>query len=112
MGLKSDVIGNILGGHIENLGNNWRNGRNTSTTQNKIKIPLPLAPTTQIKMLGLHAISISKTISYFFCRNPSLGLATKARACKVVGQEGTLGGTLHAPGSAKECEGMNPHTLK
>jgi len=25
-----------------------------------------------------------------YCRNPSLGLATKARACKVVGQEGSL----------------------
>jgi hypothetical protein len=30
------------------------------------------------------------------CRNPSLRLATKARACK----------------SAKECERMNPHILK
>jgi hypothetical protein len=35
------------------------------------------------------------------CRNPSLGLVTKARACKVAGQEGTLGGTLHAPGVPK-----------
>jgi hypothetical protein len=25
------------------------------------------------------------------CRNPSLGLMTKARACKVVGQKGSLG---------------------
>jgi hypothetical protein len=24
-----------------------------------------------------------------FCRNPSLGLATKARVCKVAGQEGS-----------------------
>jgi hypothetical protein len=29
-----------------------------------------------------------------------------------VGQEGSLGVTFHAPGSAKECEGMNPHTPK
>jgi hypothetical protein len=46
------------------------------------------------------------------CRNPSLGLATKARACKSVGQERSLEVTFHVPGSAKECEGMNPHTPK
>jgi hypothetical protein len=36
---------------------------------------------------------------------PSLGLATKARACKVVSQEKN-------PGSERKCEGMNPHTPK
>ncbi len=46
------------------------------------------------------------------CRNPSLGLVTKARACKVTSQEGSPGLTFHAPESAKECEGMNPHTPK
>jgi len=30
---------------------------------------------------------------------------TKARACKVAGQE-------RKPGSEGKCEGMNPHTLK
>jgi hypothetical protein len=44
------------------------------------------------------------------CHNPNLGFATKARACKVVGQQGSSGVTSHVPGSAKECEGMNPHT--
>ncbi len=44
------------------------------------------------------------------CCNPSLGLATKARGCKVTGQKKDPGVTSHAPGSAKECEGMNPHT--
>jgi hypothetical protein len=39
------------------------------------------------------------------CRNPSLGLATKARAYKVVSQE-------RKPGSERKCEGMNPHTPK
>jgi hypothetical protein len=48
----------------------------------------------------------------FHCRNPSLGLAIKAKACKGVGQEGSLGVTSHAPGSVGECEGMNPHTPK
>jgi hypothetical protein len=47
------------------------------------------------------------------CRhNLSLGLATKARACKVAGQEGSPGVTSHAPGSVGECEGMNPHIPK
>jgi hypothetical protein len=44
------------------------------------------------------------------CRNPRLRLTTKTRACKNVGQEGSPRVTFHAPGSAKGCEGMNPHT--
>ncbi len=35
------------------------------------------------------------------CRNPSLGLATKTRGCKVADQVGDPGVTSHAPGSAK-----------
>jgi hypothetical protein len=46
------------------------------------------------------------------CRNPNLGLVTKARACKGVGQEGSLGVTFHVLGSVGECEGMNLHTPK
>ncbi len=46
------------------------------------------------------------------CCNPSLGLATKARACKVAGQEGNPGVTSHTFENAKECERMNPHTPK
>ncbi len=34
----------------------------------------------------------------------NLNVATKVRAS----QEGSLGITSHAPGNAKECEGMNP----
>jgi len=57
------------------------------------------------------------TPNYFFpivdyCRNPSLGLTTKAKACKGVGQEGNPGITSHAPKSVGEYEGMNPHTFK
>jgi hypothetical protein len=37
---------------------------------------------------------------------------TKARACKVAGQEGSLGVRVHAPRSARECEGIDPHTPK
>ncbi len=46
------------------------------------------------------------------CHNPSLGLATKARACKGVGQERSPEVTFHALENAKQCEGMNPHTPK
>jgi hypothetical protein len=48
---------------------------------------------------------ISKiSLAHKRCRNPSLGLATKARACKVAGQEGSMGFTSCFPKSAKECE--------
>jgi hypothetical protein len=46
------------------------------------------------------------------CRNPSLGLITKARACESVGQVWSPWVTFHAHGSSRECEGMNPHTPK
>ncbi len=46
------------------------------------------------------------------CHNLSLGFTTKARVCKVVSQEGSLGVTPHAPGSVGKCEGMNPHIFK
>ncbi len=36
------------------------------------------------------------------CHNPSLGLATKARACKVTGQEGSPRVTSCAHENAKE----------
>jgi hypothetical protein len=45
-------------------------------------------------------------------RNPSLGFTTKTKACKVASQEGSPIVTSRTPGSAKECEGMNPHTPK
>jgi len=37
---------------------------------------------------------------------------TNARACKRESQEGSLGVTSHALGSARECERMNPRTPK
>jgi hypothetical protein len=46
------------------------------------------------------------------CRNPSLGLTTKARACKGESQEWSLGVTFHAPESLGLCERMNPHIPK
>ncbi len=39
-------------------------------------------------IFNVNKMMLNKDISYF-CRNPNLGLATKARACKGVGQEGS-----------------------
>jgi hypothetical protein len=50
--------------------------------------------------------------TYRSCCNPSLGLTTKARACKGAGQERSSTVASHAFGSVKECEGMSPHTPK
>jgi hypothetical protein len=46
------------------------------------------------------------------CRNPNLKLTTKARGCKVASQEGSPGIMLHAPRSARKCEGIDSHTPK
>jgi hypothetical protein len=37
---------------------------------------------------------------------------TKAKACKGVGQKGSLRVVFHALENVWECEGMNPHTPK
>jgi hypothetical protein len=55
---------------------------------------------------------IARNVREMHCCNPSLGFMTKERACKVAGQEGSPRVTFHVLGSAKECEGMNPHTPK
>ncbi len=48
----------------------------------------------------------------FDCRNPSLGLTTKARVRKVAGEEGSPRVMPHALGNVGKCEGMNPHISK
>jgi hypothetical protein len=59
-----------------------------------------------------------KYLSYFnyfslwLCRNPNLGLITKARACKGANQEKTPRVTFHASGNVGKCEGMNLHIPK
>jgi len=60
-------------------------------------------------------MAIKRVGSQIAYRNPSLGLATKVTACKGMSQVWSLGVTFHAPSSpvsARECEGMNPHTPK
>jgi len=46
------------------------------------------------------------------CRNPSFGLATKAKGLQECGPRGSMGITSHTPGSVRKCEGVNPHTPK
>jgi hypothetical protein len=50
---------------------------------------------------SLDLLQALKLGQYFSCRDPSLGLATKARGCKVASQKGDPRVTSHAPGSAK-----------
>jgi hypothetical protein len=63
-----------------------------------LSIPAPTFNYPQNGWLGERK-STFKPKSY--CRNPSLGLATKARGCKVAGQVERPGSIPHAPGSAK-----------
>jgi hypothetical protein len=49
---------------------------------------------------------------HFGCRNPSLGLTTKAKGLQECGPRGSPGVTSHTPGSVRKCEGVNPHTLE
>jgi len=46
------------------------------------------------------------------CRDPSLGLVTKAKGSQGCGPRLSSGVTFSCPGSAKECEGKKPHTPK
>jgi hypothetical protein len=46
------------------------------------------------------------------CRNPSFGLATKAKGLQGCGPRGSPGVTSETPGSVGECEGMSLHTPK
>jgi len=43
---------------------------------------------------------------------PNLGLTTKVNVYKVASQKGSSGIMSHAPGSAKECEGIDLYTPK
>jgi hypothetical protein len=68
---------------------------------------------THVSMKCDFRVSFSvRTFASPYCCNLNLGLATNAKACKVVSQEGSLRVTSHAPESVGKCEGMNPHTPK
>jgi hypothetical protein len=65
--------------------------------QPNVEVVDPFAPTSTVKPIS-NPFSLGVQAS---CRNPSLGLMTKARGCKVAGQKGDPGVTSHALGSAK-----------
>jgi len=46
------------------------------------------------------------------CRNLSLGFATRAKGCKVVGQEESPGVMSHVPGNVRKCQGIDLHLPK
>jgi len=46
------------------------------------------------------------------CRNPSFGLATKAKGLQGCGPRGSLGVTSETPRNVGECEGVSHHTPK
>jgi len=56
--------------------------------------------------------SSAKTHKQDSCCNPSLGLVTEVRVYKSCGPRMKPKSHIHAPGSARECKGMNPHTPK
>ncbi len=62
---------------------------------------LSLYPLMELNILQESTMTSSFANYSYECYNPSLGLATKARGCKVAGQEGEPRVTSHAPGSAK-----------
>jgi hypothetical protein len=47
-----------------------------------------------------------------YCRNPSFGLATKAKGLQGCEPRGSPRVTSHTPESVRKCEGVNPHTPK
>jgi hypothetical protein len=70
------------------------------------------SPATWAKVIVEKAVLFNRVMLMAMenlCCSPSFGLATKARACKGAGQEGSLRVTSYVPGSVGECEGTNPH---
>jgi len=65
-----------------------------------------------LRVLGLKSFKLSTQHKKKQCHDSSFRLVTRARGCKVTGQEGSPGVMPHAPGSARECEGIGPHTPK
>jgi hypothetical protein len=53
----------------------------------------------------LHVLHVQHYLLEDYCHNPNLGLITKARACKGVGQKWSSGVKLHAPRRLRVWEG-------
>jgi hypothetical protein len=64
------------------------------------------------EVMTIHKWHIWLKFCNHICRNPSFGLATKAKGLQGCGPKGSLGVTSGTPGSVGKCEGVNPHTPK
>ncbi len=71
-----------------------------------------------LQLLYMQNFKQSLTLKFFgyfqklFCRNPSFGLATKAKGLQGCRPRGSPGVTSETPGSVGECEGVSLHTPK
>jgi hypothetical protein len=91
---------------------------------NNAKVIIDVAPQIMHYMLYYSNVMFSfnsrrkarKDLIYYIkqveCRNPSFGLATKAKRGARVRAKRRPGVTSHTPGSVRKCEGVNPHTPK
>jgi len=70
---------------------------------------IPLQNLESIRFFTLKAFD---NLGVCNCRNPSFGLATKAKGLQGCGPRESPGVTSHIPGSVGKCEGVNPHTPK
>jgi len=106
----------IIPDHIVSIGEITIHKETTINSLEETTLPkeptlsLPKGSFHSLKEINLlmkpHIFSIESFFSFFEknYHNPSFGLATNARACKVAGQEEI--------GNEGKCEGMNPHTPK
>jgi len=63
------------------------------------------------KKNGAHLVE-KRHLKKIKCRNPSFGLATKAKGLQGCGPRESPKVTSHTPGSVGKCEGVIPHTPK
>jgi hypothetical protein len=106
----------IISNHIVSLGEitilreTTINSLGETTLPKEPTLSLPKGSFHSLKEINLptkpHLFSIERFLSFFEenYHNPSLGLMTKAKACKVEGQKEV--------GNEGKCEGMNPHPPK
>jgi len=59
-----------------------------------------------------HLLLVLHLLFQFQCRNPNIGLATKAKGLQGYEPRGSPKVTSHIPGSVRKCEGVNPQTPK
>jgi hypothetical protein len=71
----------------------------------------PYLPWRFGKGIGKH-MSICLVDECIACRNPSFGLATKAKGLQGCGPRGNPGVTSETPRNVGECEGVSHHTPK